>query len=43
MGVRGEYTLDIDMMELLVMDFGIETVRSTHEAVVVDSEQLLMQ
>mmetsp|Transcript_2079 Transcript_2079/g.4483 ORF Transcript_2079/g.4483 Transcript_2079/m.4483 type:complete len:1032 (+) Transcript_2079:1-3096(+) len=43
MGVRGEDALDIDALELLAMDFGIETVRSTHEPVVVDSEQLLMQ
>jgi len=36
-------TLDIDMLELLAMDLGIETVRSTNEPVIVDSEKLLMQ
>ena len=36
-------TLDIDMLELLAMDFGIETVRSANEPVIVDSEKLLMQ
>jgi len=35
-------TLDIDMLELLAMDLGIETVRSTKEPVIVDLEKLLM-
>jgi len=43
MGVRAGDALDIDMLELLAMDFGIETVRSTNKPVVVDTEQLLMQ
>eukprot|EP00531_Pseudo-nitzschia_arenysensis_P018107 CAMPEP_0116154580 /NCGR_PEP_ID=MMETSP0329-20121206/21857_1 /TAXON_ID=697910 /ORGANISM="Pseudo-nitzschia arenysensis, Strain B593" /LENGTH=575 /DNA_ID=CAMNT_0003651571 /DNA_START=13 /DNA_END=1737 /DNA_ORIENTATION=- len=43
MGVPSEDDLDVDMLELLAMDFGIETVRSTNEPAVVDSEQLLMQ
>ena len=43
MGVRSEDTLDIDVLELLAMDFGIDTVRSTNEPTIVDSEQLLMQ
>ena len=36
-------TLDIDMMELLALDLGIETVRSASEPVVVDAETILMQ
>ena len=43
MGVRSDDALDVDVLELLAMDFGIETVRSTNEPTVVDSEQLLMQ
>lgn len=35
--------LDVDMLELVAMEFGIETVRSTNETLVVDAEQLLMQ
>jgi len=43
MGVGGDDALDIDVLELLAMDLGIETVRSTNEPIVVDSEQILMQ
>lgn len=43
MGAPAGDALDIDMLELLAMDLGIETVRSTNEPVVVDTEQLLMQ
>mmetsp|Transcript_20232 Transcript_20232/g.50328 ORF Transcript_20232/g.50328 Transcript_20232/m.50328 type:complete len:1070 (+) Transcript_20232:95-3304(+) len=43
MGVPSEDGLDVDVLELLAMEFGIETVRSTNEPAVVDSEQLLMQ
>jgi translation initiation factor IF-2 len=43
MGAPAGDALDIDMLELLAMDLGIATVRSTNEPVVVDTEQLLMQ
>ena len=43
MDVPSEDGLDVDVLELLAMEFGIETVRSTNEPAVVDSEQLLMQ
>ncbi|KAG7370976.1 translation initiation factor IF-2 [Nitzschia inconspicua] len=39
---KPEFRLDVDMMELLSMEFGIETNRA-EEDVVLDSEQLLMQ
>ncbi len=35
--------LDVDLLELVAMEFGIETIRSPNEPVVVDTEQLLMQ
>mmetsp|Transcript_14472 Transcript_14472/g.33688 ORF Transcript_14472/g.33688 Transcript_14472/m.33688 type:complete len:1080 (+) Transcript_14472:197-3436(+) len=43
MDVAADEDLDIDLLELLAMDFGIETVRSTNEPIVVDTDQLLMQ
>ena len=43
MGVSTEDALDIDMLELLAIDFGIETTRSTNEPLVMDNKQLLMQ
>jgi small GTP-binding protein len=39
---KTEFRLDVDMMELLAMEFNIETTRSEGE-VILDSEQLLMQ
>jgi translation initiation factor IF-2 len=39
---KEEFRLDVDAMELLGLEFGIETIRSD-EDVVVNSEQLLMQ
>jgi translation initiation factor IF-2 len=43
MGVRDGDAIDIDILELLAMDFGVDTERSTNEPVVVDAEQLLMR
>jgi translation initiation factor IF-2 len=41
--VSNGMTLDNDLMELLALDYGIETVRSEDDGSVVDAEQLLMQ
>ena len=38
-----ELLLDMDAMELLAMEYGIITERSTEEELVVDSERLLMK
>ena len=38
-----DYTIDVDTMELVAMESGIETERSSDDNVLVDSEQLLMQ
>jgi translation initiation factor IF-2 len=40
--VNDEYMLDVDMAELLAMEYGFETVRSTPRTVM-DAEQILLQ
>ena len=39
----GEYKLDVDMVELLGMEFGVTTIRSTSATDLMADEQLLLQ